>query len=40
LEEKMNERPWLAHYDDGIPQHIDYPEVPLFALLEEPLENT
>lgn len=31
----MNERPWLAHYDDGVPQHIDYPEVPLFALLDD-----
>jgi len=31
----MDERPWLSHYDDGVPHHIDYPEIPLFALLEE-----
>jgi long-chain acyl-CoA synthetase len=32
---KMEERPWLKHYDEGVPHHIDYPEIPLFALLEE-----
>ena len=31
----MKEKPWLEHYDDGVPQHIDYPEVPLFNFLEE-----
>jgi long-chain acyl-CoA synthetase len=31
----MNERPWLAHYDKGVPQTIDIPNVPLFHLLEE-----
>jgi len=31
----MEERPWLKHYDEGVPHHIDYPEIPLFALLEE-----
>jgi long-chain acyl-CoA synthetase len=34
-EEEMDDRPWLKRYDDGVPQHIDYPQVPLFALLEE-----
>jgi len=29
------ERPWLAHYDEGVPHHIDYPPVPLFHFLEE-----
>jgi long-chain acyl-CoA synthetase len=29
------ERPWLAHYDEGVPHHIDYPSVPLFHFLEE-----
>lgn len=31
----MSEKPWLKHYDEGVPQHIDYPNVPLFALLED-----
>jgi long-chain acyl-CoA synthetase len=31
----MEEKPWLKHYDDGVPIHIDYPEVPLFFFLEE-----
>ncbi len=31
----MNDRPWLARYDEGVPQTIDYPEVPLFYFLEE-----
>jgi long-chain acyl-CoA synthetase len=31
----MNDRPWLKHYDEGVPQTVDYPDVPLFALLEE-----
>jgi long-chain acyl-CoA synthetase len=31
----MSEKPWLARYDEGIPHHIDYPEVSLFYFLEE-----
>ena len=31
----MNNRPWLAHYDKGVPQTIDYPKAPLFYFLEE-----
>lgn len=31
----MVERPWLNHYDEGVPANIDYPEVPLFYFLEE-----
>jgi len=31
----MNEKPWLAHYDKGVPQTIEYPKVPLFHFLEE-----
>jgi len=31
----MNDRPWFAHYDKGVPIHIDYPQVPLFYFLEE-----
>jgi len=31
----MKDRPWLEKYDDDVPQTIDYPEVPLYHLLEE-----
>ena len=31
----MNVRPWLEHYDEGVPKTIDYPEVPSFLFLEE-----
>ncbi|HKI55282.1 MAG TPA: long-chain fatty acid--CoA ligase [Anaerolineales bacterium] len=31
----MNERPWLANYDKGVPQTIEIPNVPLFHFLEE-----
>jgi long-chain acyl-CoA synthetase len=29
----MNDRPWLAHYDDGVPHAIELPDQPLPALL-------
>ena len=31
----MDAHPWLAHYDKGVPQTINYPSVPIFHLLEE-----
>jgi long-chain acyl-CoA synthetase len=31
----MNNRPWLANYDKGVPQTLDYPQKPLFHFLEE-----
>jgi len=31
----MNDRPWLAHYDKGVPQTIEIPNAPLFYFLEE-----
>src|SRR5919112_1453551 len=31
----MNDRPWLAHYDKGVPHTIEVPEAPLFYFLEE-----
>jgi long-chain acyl-CoA synthetase len=31
----MDEHPWLAHYDKGVPQTINYPPFPLFHFLEE-----
>jgi long-chain acyl-CoA synthetase len=31
----MDAKPWLAHYDAGVPHTIDIPTVPLFHFLEE-----
>ncbi|HET9907082.1 MAG TPA: long-chain fatty acid--CoA ligase [Anaerolineales bacterium] len=31
----MNEKPWLAHYDKGVPHTVEIPSAPLFHLLEE-----
>ena len=31
----MNDKPWLAHYDKGVPQTVEIPNVPLFYFLEE-----
>jgi long-chain acyl-CoA synthetase len=31
----MSERPWLNSYDEGVPKHIDYPEIPVHQMLEE-----
>ena len=31
----MNDRPWLQHYDEGVPETLEYPDIPLFGLLDE-----
>jgi len=31
----MNERPWLAHYDPGVPHTISYPDTSLIHFLED-----
>ncbi len=31
----MDEHPWFKFYDKGVPQHLDYPAIPLHELLEE-----
>ncbi|MCJ7435765.1 MAG: long-chain fatty acid--CoA ligase [Anaerolineales bacterium] len=31
----MSNKPWLVHYDKGVPHTIEYPKVPLFYFLEE-----
>jgi long-chain acyl-CoA synthetase len=31
----MEDRPWIAHYDPGVPVSIEYPKVPLFSLLDD-----
>lgn len=35
----MDERPWFKNYDKGVPQHIEYPEIPLHQLLEDAARN-
>jgi long-chain acyl-CoA synthetase len=30
-----NDRPWVAHYDQGVPATLHYPEQPLFQFLED-----
>jgi len=28
-------RPWVSHYDKGVPEHLTYPDQPAFAFLEQ-----
>ena len=35
----MSDRPWLERYDEGVPQNIEYPEVPLYYFLDESAEK-
>nr|MDO8119467.1 hypothetical protein [Candidatus Sigynarchaeota archaeon] len=28
-------RPWIKNYDDGIPENLDFPEVPIYAFLDD-----
>jgi long-chain acyl-CoA synthetase len=35
----MEDRPWLKNYDQGVPQHIDYPEISLVQLLGDAAKN-
>jgi long-chain acyl-CoA synthetase len=43
---KMNEnenpyaaKPWLKHYDKGVPEHIEYPEINVYKLLDNTVED-
>ena len=27
-------KPWLKQYDEGVPEHIDYPEINLYEILD------
>jgi long-chain acyl-CoA synthetase len=31
----MKKQPWLTHYDKGVPHTMDFPEIPVFAFLEQ-----
>ncbi|MGA2670883.1 MAG: long-chain fatty acid--CoA ligase [Dehalococcoidia bacterium] len=35
----VNDRPWFKFWPEGVPHHIDYPEIPLFRFLEDSAEN-
>ena len=33
-------RPWLQHYDASVPQHLSYPRIPLYRLLDDTAAKT
>ncbi len=35
VDEREINKIWVKHYDKGVRDHIDYPEIPLYKLLEE-----
>lgn len=35
----MNDRPWFQHYDEGVPYHIEYPQIPVHRLFEQAVEK-
>jgi long-chain acyl-CoA synthetase len=35
----MDSRPWHKHYDQGVPLHIDYPEISVIGMLEETVQK-
>ncbi len=38
-ERQQLEKPWFKFWPDGVPKHIEYPEVPLFDFLEKTAEK-
>ncbi len=34
-EDPYAEKPWLKHYDEGVPSHIDYPKINLYEILDD-----
>ena len=34
--DQVREKPWLAHYDPGVPPEIQVPDIPLWRSLKEP----
>lgn len=35
----MKDRPWFQHYDEGVPYHIEYPQIPVHRLFEQAVEK-
>lgn len=31
----LGNRPWFKFWPEGVPRHIDYPEIPLFGFLSD-----
>lgn len=40
MEGAMGEKIWLKNYDPGVPHHVDLPDIPAHALLENRAEKT
>jgi long-chain acyl-CoA synthetase len=38
-EREKPEKPWFKFWPEGVPKHIDYPEVPLYGLLKKTAEK-
>ena len=36
---EIKEKPWYAHYDPGVPHQVEYPQAPLWKLLENSATN-
>lgn len=36
----LSDRPWIARYDAGVPAVLDFPSIPLFALLEQAAQTS
>jgi long-chain acyl-CoA synthetase len=34
-ENPYDKKPWLKHYDDSVPHHIDYPEINIYKFLDD-----
>ena len=34
------DRRWLQHYDANVPQHLEYPRLPLYRLLDDSAGRT
>jgi long-chain acyl-CoA synthetase len=39
IEDPYVSKPWLKHYDEGVPTHIDYPEINIYELLDNTAEK-
>ncbi len=35
----LQDRPWFKFWPEGVPQHLDYPEIPLFEILSRTAER-
>jgi len=34
-----DDRPWFKFYPEGVPHHLDYPEIPLYQFLDDSAES-